>query len=152
MNSTNPPNPPNPLNPPNLLNPLNPQNPSNPPNQSNPLNPPNPPNPCLHQSNPRFKDSLIQHHLFFFWQANFLEGLFFHNKLFQRMYCFTATLPFYRGICFSRPSAPYVGPRPSAPGPVTFTSTGFDFLPVYVVKCSCAKLIKHICEFSIHKY
>ena len=41
---------------------------------------------------------------------------------------------------------------PSAPGPVTFTSAGFDFLPVCVVKCSCATLIKHICEFSIHKY
>ena len=48
-----------------------------------------------------------------------------------------------RGICFS---------RPSAPGPITFISAGFDFLSVCVVKCLCATLIKHICEFSIHKY
>ena len=51
----------------------------------------------------------------------------------------------------------FLGPRPSVlgpstPGPITFTSAGFDFLPVCVVKCSCATLIKHICEFSIHKY
>ena len=46
----------------------------------------------------------------------------------------------------------FLGPRPSAPGPITFINAGFDFLPVCVVKCSCATLIKHICEFSIHKY
>ena len=54
-----------------------------------------------------------------------------------------------------RPSAPYVGPRPlgpSAAGPITFISADFHFLPVCVIKCSCATLIKHISEFSIHKY
>ena len=49
------------------------------------------------------------------------------------------------GICFSRPSA--LGPicrpsalSPSAPGPIKFVSAGFDFLPICVIKCSCATL------------
>ena len=29
---------------------------------------------------------------------------------------------------------------PSLPGPIKFVSTGFDFLPVCVIKCSCATL------------
>ena len=43
------------------------------------------------------------------------------------------------GICF-----------PSGPGLIKFISAGFDFLPVCVIKCSCATLIKHMGEFSIH--
>ena len=50
----------------------------------------------------------------------------------------------------ARPHMSAVGP--SAPGPITSISAGFYFLSVCIVKCSCAKLIKHICEFSIHKY
>ena len=50
------------------------------------------------------------------------------------------------GICFSRPSA--LGP----PGPIKFVSAVFDFLPVCVVKCSGAALVKYNFEFSIHKY
>ena len=46
-------------------------------------------------------------------------------------------------ICFS---------RPSAPGPIKFLSAAFDFLPVCVVKCSCAALVKYNFEFSVHKY
>ena len=49
----------------------------------------------------------------------------------------------------------FLGPRPSAPrplGPIKFLIFVFDFLPVCVIKCSCAALIKHNCEFSIHKY
>ena len=42
-----------------------------------------------------------------------------------------------------------LGPRP--PGPMKLISAGFDFLAV-CVKCSCATLIKHICEFSAHKH
>ena len=51
-----------------------------------------------------------------------------------------------KGICFSRPSA--LGPicRPSAlghsaPRPLKFLSTVFDFLPVCVVECSCCSII-----------
>ena len=47
-------------------------------------------------------------------------------------------------------SAPCVGPRPL--GPIKFSSAVFDFLPVCVIKYLCAALIKHNCEFSIHKY
>ena len=36
--------------------------------------------------------------------------------------------------------------------PIKILSAVFDFLPVCVVKCSCAALIKNNCEFSIHKY
>ena len=43
-----------------------------------------------------------------------------------------------------------LGPRP--PSPMKFLSAVFDFLPVWVVKCSCAALIKYSFELSIHKY
>ena len=42
--------------------------------------------------------------------------------------------------------------RPSAPGPIKLISAGFAFLPAFVIKRSSETLIKHICEFSIHKY
>ena len=45
------------------------------------------------------------------------------------------------GICFSRP-----------PAPIKFVSAVFYFLPVCVVKCSCAALVKYNFEYSIHKY
>ena len=51
------------------------------------------------------------------------------------------------GICFSWPSTPYV--VPSAPGPVKFLIAVFDFLPVCVIKCSCAALINRAVEQNI---
>ena len=36
----------------------------------------------------------------------------------------------------------FIGPRP--PSPIKFLNAVFDFLPVCVVKCSCAALFKHI--------
>ena len=56
---------------------------------------------------------------------------------------------------FSRPSA--LGPTcwPWAlwsPGPIIFSNTVFNFLPVYVIKCSCPALVKQNLEFSTHKY
>ena len=58
---------------------------------------------------------------------------------------------FYYGYLFF--SA--LGPRPSvprSPRPTKFVGAVFDFLPVCVVKCSCAALVKYSFEFSIHKY
>ena len=41
----------------------------------------------------------------------------------------------------------------SAPGPICWPmSAFFNFLPVCVIKCSSAALVKHNCEFSSHKY
>ena len=40
---------------------------------------------------------------------------------------------------------------PSAPGPIKFLKAVFGFLLVFLIKCSCATLIKHNCEFSIRK-
>ena len=54
------------------------------------------------------------------------------------------------GICFSRPSSPYVSPR--LPGLMSFLCNAFEFLPVCVIKCSCAALVRQNCDFSIHKY
>ena len=81
---------------------------------------------------------------------NYLKDLYL-NK------CLYFLIKYFQwGICFSRLSA--LGPMcwPStlglaAPGPIKFISAGFDFLPVCVIKCSCAILIKHMFEFSIHK-
>ena len=61
------------------------------------------------------------------------------------------------GICFSWPSArgPICRPSalgPSASGPIKILSALFDFLPVFIIKCSCTALRKHNCEFSIQKY
>ena len=33
-----------------------------------------------------------------------------------------------------------------------FFSAVFDFLPIYVIKYSCAGLVKHNFEFSVRKY
>ena len=45
----------------------------------------------------------------------------------------------------------FLGPQPSAPGPIKCISS-FDFLPICDIKCSCATLIKYMCEFSVHKH
>ena len=41
---------------------------------------------------------------------------------------------------------------PSAPRLHEILSVVFEFLPACVIKCSRVALIKHNCEFSIHKY
>ena len=41
---------------------------------------------------------------------------------------------------------------PLVPGQHKFFMCFFDFSPVCVIKCSCAALITHNCEFSVHKY
>ena len=38
-----------------------------------------------------------------------------------------------------------------APGPIKFLTPVFDFSPVWVIKCSCAALIKHNYMFSIKR-
>ena len=53
------------------------------------------------------------------------------------------------GICFSWPLtlSPICLPLalcPLAPGSIKFISAGFNFLPVCVIKCSCATLIKRV--------
>ena len=48
----------------------------------------------------------------------------------------------------------FLGPRrpnmlaliPQPVGPIKFLSAAFDFLPVCVIKCSCAALVEHNCE------
>ena len=51
-------------------------------------------------------------------------------------------------------TASALGPicQPSALCPLEFLRAGFNFVPVCIIKFSCAALVKHNCEFSIHKF